>query len=384
MVPFVWFFMVLIGAITFAPAATAGWKYAWGDEFNGATLDPSVWGFETGCCHNNESQFYTDRPQNSRIENGKLLIQALREPFGGKEYSSAKRTTQGKKSFLYGRFEIRCLIDIRQGSWPAWWWLPNSGGWPRGGEIDMMEFYQDQCLFNVMDGNQKWTSFTRAIPSLGGNRWAESYHTWTMIWDSTMIELSLDGRVLNHFDLAAADGTGPDGKNPFRSPGYLLLNQAIGGTKGLDPAGTAFPVNLRVDWIRLHTWVQGLSRTITVFGGTGSGAYVEGTAASLTAGMPPEGQVFDKWVQSGAPAKIDAANSATAILTVPTGDVTVTATFRPATLGVAKRGTAAGSAMPMGFGPGLFPWARSAEWSSAPWDIRGRVWIPVYASPKSK
>ncbi len=315
-------------------AAGAGWKYEWGDEFNGAEVDPAVWGYETGCCRNNEAQYYSDKSGNSRIDNGTLLIQALRENSNGKAYTSANRTTRGKKSFRYGRLEMRAQIDARAGSWPAWWWLPNAGGWPRGGEIDMMEFYQGKCLFNVMDGNQKWTSPTRSIAALGGARFTENFHTWTMVWDSTKIQLSLDGALINDYPLKNADGTGPNGGNPFRAPGYLLLNLAIGGNNGGDPSNTPFPVNLRFDWVRLHTWTQAPSQTVTVTGGAGTGSYAVGTTASITAGMGPAGQIFDKWVFTAGTAAIDLPDSPTAKLTVPSWDVGVAATYKGAIIGI--------------------------------------------------
>ena len=40
-------------------------------------------------------------------------------------------------------------------------------------------------------------------------------------------------------------------KAAFRNPHYILLNQAIGGTQGGDPAKTKFPVRMEVDWVRV-------------------------------------------------------------------------------------------------------------------------------------
>ncbi len=306
---------------------TGGWQFSWSDEFNGPSVDASTWGYEIGYIRNNEAQFYTNRTENSRIDNGNLLIEALRDNWNGHEYTSASRTTYGKKSFLYGKFEMRAKIDIRQGSWPAWWWLPNTGGWPKGGEIDMMEYYQNKCLFNVMNGNQQWFSQTRSIYSLGGNRWAENFHVWTMEWDSTKIDLYLDGTLINHFPLSYADGTGPNGVNPFRQPGYMIVNQAIGGTNGGDPSSTSFPVDYRIDWIRVYKWKDTTSYTLTVNNGVGAGPYVPGTKASITALMPASGMMFDKWVvTSGNPVIADSLSSSTTI-TMPSANVSVTATY---------------------------------------------------------
>ncbi|MBN1130898.1 MAG: glycoside hydrolase family 16 protein, partial [Chitinispirillaceae bacterium] len=268
--------------------------------------------------------------------------------------------TMGKKSWLYGRFEMRAKIDIRLGSWPAWWWLPNSGGWPRGGEIDMMEFYRSRCLFNVMDGNQRWTSVTRTITSLGGEQWANHFHVWTWEWDSTRIDLYLDGVLMNHYPVANADGTGPNGANPFRRPGYMLVNQAIGGTNGGDPSGTVFPVDYRVDWIRVHTWSDQTGYVLTVNGGAGNGPYVAGTAASITAKMPPAGQLFDRWVIASGNPVIDTPASSTALLTMPASNVTVTATYRNNTAVLARQHHQRAGTLPAGMLRGVV------------YDIRGR------------
>ena len=335
--PMVGVAVIVICIYASASALTGGWQFSWSDEFNGPAIDTSVWGYESGySIRNQELENYTNRPENSRIDNGTLLIQALRDNWNGHEYSSASRRTMNRKSWLYGKFEMRAQIDVRQGSWPAWWWLPNTGGWPKGGEIDMMEFYQGKCLFNVMDGNGQWQSPTRTVSSLGGSLWAGNFHVWTWEWDSTKIDLSLDGALINHYSLSSSDGTGPNGVNPFRRPGYMLVNQAIGGTNGGDPSGTAFPVNYRIDWIRVHTWSDATAYTLMVSGGVGGGPYVTGTSASITALMPAAGQVFDKWViASGNPA-IDDLSAASAILTMPAEDATVIATYKSPGNGVIR------------------------------------------------
>ena len=98
----------------------------------------------------------------------------------------------------------------------------------------MMEYYTGKCLFNVVDGNGKFTTRTRRIATLGGDRWAKEYHVWTMDWTPDKIDLSLDGTLMNHFPLELADKTGPNGTNPYRNPGTkkMVLNQALGGSCG--------------------------------------------------------------------------------------------------------------------------------------------------------
>jgi len=91
---------------------------------------------------NAELEFYTDRPENARIEGGILVIEARREQFGNREYTSARLKTQGLGSWKYGRVEARIQIPRGQGLWPAFWMLGDNianVGWPACGEIDIME-----------------------------------------------------------------------------------------------------------------------------------------------------------------------------------------------------------------------------------------------------
>jgi beta-glucanase (GH16 family) len=46
-----------------------------------------------------------------------------------------------------------------------------------------------------------------------------------------------------------ADGSGV---NPFQQPHYILVNLAIGGDQGGDPAGTSFPAKYEVDYVRVY------------------------------------------------------------------------------------------------------------------------------------
>ena len=56
----------------------------WNDEFDGDQLNPGNWTYETGGeWFNNELQHYTDRAENSRVSQGKLVIEAKEEDFEG-------------------------------------------------------------------------------------------------------------------------------------------------------------------------------------------------------------------------------------------------------------------------------------------------------------
>ncbi|RYY93039.1 MAG: glycosyl hydrolase family protein, partial [Chitinophagaceae bacterium] len=137
-----------------APTSYTGYTLAWSDEFNSNSLNSTFWSNQNGdgcpaLCGwgNNELEYYTDRPENLFFQDGKLVIEARPEAFGGKNYTSSKILTSGKKAFRYGRIDIRAKLPRGKGIWPALWLLPQDnvyGGWPRSGEIDLMELIGHQ------------------------------------------------------------------------------------------------------------------------------------------------------------------------------------------------------------------------------------------------
>lgn len=224
-----------------AKTATPGWHLVWSDEFDGPSIDTTKWGYEIGNIRNHEAQYYTSRPENSYIENGNLVIQANREDYNGSAYTSASLNTKDKYSWTYGRFEMRAKIPTASGAWPAWWALGtdiDTVGWPQSGEIDMMEFFRLTSLYNVMDSQQQWTSYTEPFTD------NTNYHVWVMEWNSSKeIKLYRD-------DVLEITYTGRD--PAFDKPFYLLVNLAIGGDNGGDPSKTTFPLKYYIDYIRVY------------------------------------------------------------------------------------------------------------------------------------
>ena len=128
-------------AAAVARAAIRGTQSGRTSSIATACPDAGRWDYEVGLIRNNERQYYTrDRPENARVENGLLVIEARREAFQGADYTSASLTSRA--SWTYGRIEVRAKLPKGRGTWPAIWMLGTNirqVGWPECGEIDIME-----------------------------------------------------------------------------------------------------------------------------------------------------------------------------------------------------------------------------------------------------
>ena len=263
----------LVSCLLLIPGAAwsaEDWKLVWSDEFNtNGPPNPANWNYERGFERNHELQWY--QPENAVCTNGLLILEARHVHKPNPNFStnsgnwktsrewidctSASLTSRRLREFTYGKFEMRARIDTQLGSWPAFWTLGATPRirWPACGEVDIMEFYTGTVLANIgygLDGKMKWSTIKQPVAELGGEAWTKAFHIWTMEWDEQKIDLLLDGKLMNHLDLASADNA--DRGNPFHRPVYIILNQAIGGDSGGDPSETKFPVRFEVDWVRVY------------------------------------------------------------------------------------------------------------------------------------
>ncbi|MFK7807230.1 MAG: family 16 glycosylhydrolase [Saprospiraceae bacterium] len=225
----------------------------WSDEFevDGAP-NPEFWNYDLGTGDNgwgnNESQTYTDSPENVIVEDGVLKITAIAEELNGSSYTSSRIQTYQKFEFTYGRVEARAKLPTGGGTWPAIWTLGadfETNIWPAAGEIDIMEHVgnqQDQIFGTTHDpsafaGNAR--SVETTVPGA-----SDDFHVYAMEWTPTEISFFVDdvmfGSVSN------------DSSRPFDKDFFFIMNVAMGGTFGgaIDPSFTSS--TMEVDYIRLY------------------------------------------------------------------------------------------------------------------------------------
>lgn len=235
--------------------ALPGWEWVWSDEFDGPTLNPDNWLAETGAggWGNNELQFYTDRPENLRLENGLLVIEARKEDYRGSRYTSARIKTESRRVFRYGRIEARLKLPTGKGIWPAFWMLGENlptAGWPAAGEIDIMEnIGEPHTIYGTVHGpGYAGAQGVGASYTLGGDPLYQNFHTYAIEWTPTEIRWYLDETLFNI--VRETDVPGPW---VFDHPFFILLNVAVGGNwPGHPDESTAFPQQMVVDYVRVY------------------------------------------------------------------------------------------------------------------------------------
>lgn len=239
---------------------------AWSDEFDVNGLpNNQIWGYDVGGggWGNNELQNYTaNDADNARVENGKLIVTAIKEVSGTRQYSSARLVTKGKKDMKFGRLEIKAKIPAGLGSWPALWMLASQTTygttfWPDQGEIDIMEHvgYDPAVvhasvhtnIFNHILGTQKTAKTT--VPTFNS-----AFHVYRLDWTPDEIKAFIDDKEFFVFKRQGVLWQ----EWPFNQPQHLLVNIAVGGNwggvKGIDD--TIFPISMELDYVRYYALKQ--------------------------------------------------------------------------------------------------------------------------------
>ncbi len=229
------------------------------DEFDvDGAPNGNIWGFDIGTGENgwgnNELQYYTDREQNVKVENGVLVITAQREDFEGSAFTSARLLTQDRFEQAFGRFEARIRLPFGQGMWPAFWMLGadiDENPWPAAGEIDIMEYRgQDP---NVLIGSVHGPGYSGGdaiskVFVLENDRFDTGFHVFGIEWGPDEVNFYVDDVLYNQ--ITREDVTGPW---VFDKPFFILMNLAVGGTfVGPPNAETVFPQSMLVDYVRVY------------------------------------------------------------------------------------------------------------------------------------
>ena len=267
------FVLLLLGTVSSNAQKKERWKLVWKEEFNYTGLpNPKKWSYEVGHIRNNEKQYYTNaRKENAWVSNGVLAIIGRKENFKNEfyskdnptwktkdstaQYTSASINTLGKVGWKYGRIEVKAKLPHGGGIWPAIWMMGTNRsevGWPKCGEIDIMEFVGNQPkeiygTIHFPDPNAIGNKSNGS--KITSENLKNDFHLYAIEWNEKTIDLYFDDNKYHSFSIDSA-GLGQD--NPFRKPFYLLLNLAMGANWPGPIDESVLPQQFLVDYVRVY------------------------------------------------------------------------------------------------------------------------------------
>lgn len=233
-----------------------GWTLVWHDEFDGEVLNLDNWTYDLGGSGwgNHEYQYYTARPENARLEEGLLVIEARAEQYLQSNYTSARIKTQDLHDWTYGRIEARMQLPYGNGIWPAFWMLGTDigqVGWPASGEIDIMEHIGREAtqIFGTVHGpGYSGAGGVGGSTTFPSGSLSDTFHVYAIEWEPAQIRWYVDEE--QYFQVTP--GLLP-GDWVYDHPFFIIINLAVGGDwPGYPDETTVFPQYLRVDYVRVY------------------------------------------------------------------------------------------------------------------------------------
>lgn len=263
-----WFAIGLMMAMAFSgQAQVSDYQLVWSDEFDGTTLNQNNWTYETGRGNGGwgtgQLDYATNTENNVKVDNGtlKLVLRNDGAPDGNttNPYTSGRIMSFGKQSFRYGRIEARIKGVDTQGLGFAFWTLGDnyktSGfGWPRCGEIDIMENTGKTPSYNISTlhysadtkGLHTQSQVNYTLPQ--GQKFVDDFHIFGMEWTPDYIQFYVDD--FKHSKIWIFN---PLNFDPFHKNQFFILSVGVGGSySGAPNATTVFPMTAEIDWVRVY------------------------------------------------------------------------------------------------------------------------------------
>lgn len=235
------------------PSAAPSWELLWQDDFAQAKLDTSTWSYAERRSPD-WARYCAGNASTTFVEDGRLHLRGLRTrtPADTARYQTGCVETKGGFSFTYGKLEVRAKLDGGAGAWPAIWLMPQEGaygGWPRSGEIDVMERLNTdpfvyQTVHSAYTEEERGPEHFATAPIQQG-----AFNTYGVAWYPGRLDFFVNGRKT--FSYARVEGAGT-AQWPFDRAFYIILDQALGGAWVGDVEDEDLPAEMVVDWVKVY------------------------------------------------------------------------------------------------------------------------------------
>ncbi|TDZ18927.1 Glucan endo-1,3-beta-glucosidase A1 [Colletotrichum orbiculare MAFF 240422] len=240
----------------------AGFTRLWQDTFAGAGgsgINQGNWNIITNLRVNNELQDYTTSRANMQLSGGSTLqIVPWRDAASGRWTSarvesrytftpSAGRVTVAEGLIRFGDNSVA----NKRGMWPAFWILGdairNGVGWPRCGELDILETVNGQLTgygtahCDALPGGAcnepNGIGAATGIPDQGWHTWRIQWDRRSGNWQTETITWYRDGQQFHQIS-GARIGSEGIWNTLARAPLFFILNVAVGGNWPGNPDGS--------------------------------------------------------------------------------------------------------------------------------------------------
>ena len=253
------FSLIVIGLIGISQAQEHR-RYAliWHDEFDSGILDSKVW----SKIYRSKADWAIHMSSHDTLyafEDGDLVLRGMVNDFLPNDkvpFLTGGVWSRYKKSFGFGRVEIRAKFDVAQGFWPAIWMMPDVNhdiNWPHGGEIDIMEHFRDNPYINhTVHSHYTYNLGKRNRPShVAYPKYNEGeYNTYGMERFQDSLVFFLNGKRTFNYPCFRK---GENSQFPFSQHDYyLILDAQLGRDRSPYIDTTKLPVELRIDYVRYY------------------------------------------------------------------------------------------------------------------------------------
>ena len=246
-------FAILLFASCGEKKTEKGYTILWEENFEDSTKLDANWS-KIPRGESDWDNYMSDYDGLYEIKSGKLVLKGIKNtvlPEDDVPYLTGGVYTKGKRTFGYGRLEVKAQLVGSRGAWPAIWLLPKDQEWPQGGEIDIMErLNNDKYVYQTIHSDYTVNQGIKDTPksSIAAHINPDNYNVYAVELYADSVRYFVNDTHTFTYPRIETDKTGqfPFGDNEF----YLLIDMQLGGNWVGSVNEQDLPTEMHIDWVR--------------------------------------------------------------------------------------------------------------------------------------